>query len=62
MTFNGKLMSNATNTANVSVKTDAKKKFGDYLCYAKNDFGFKNQTVTLKQVGKWDTFSLCSNI
>ena len=45
-------MSNATTTANVSVITDAKKKFGSYRCYAKNDYGFKNQTVELKEVGE----------
>lgn len=52
MTFNGKLVSNDSVTANTSVRTDAKKKFGLYVCHAKNDYGFKNQTVTLKQVGE----------
>lgn len=52
MTFKGKLMSNDSVTANTSVRTDAEKKFGDYICHAKNDYGIKNQTVTLKQVGE----------
>lgn len=52
MTFDKKMVSNATTTANVSVKTDAKKKFGKFHCFAKNLYGSKNQTVELKEVGE----------
>ncbi|XP_015764600.1 PREDICTED: protein amalgam-like [Acropora digitifera] len=53
MTFNKKLQSNASSTANVSIITDSKKKFGTFHCRAKNVYGIKNQTIQLKEVGEW---------
>lgn len=50
MTFNKKLQSNASSTANVSIVTDSKKKFGTFHCQAKNRYGTKNQTIQLKEV------------
>lgn len=50
MTFNKKLQSNASSTANVSIITDSKKKFGTFHCRAKNSYGIKNQTIQLKEV------------
>lgn len=50
MTFNKKLQSNASSTANVSIITDSKKKFGTFHCRAKNSYGVKNQTIHLKEV------------
>lgn len=48
MTFDGKLKSNATGTAEIEVTTDAIKYFGDYKCYAHNKFGWTNRTVTME--------------
>ena len=53
MTLNKKLQSNASSTANVSIITDSKKKFGTFHCHASNMFGVKNQTIQLKEVGEW---------
>ncbi|XP_074633381.1 neural cell adhesion molecule 2-like [Acropora palmata] len=50
MTFNKKLQSNASSTANVSIITNSKKKFGTFHCRARNRYGIKNQTIQLKEV------------
>lgn len=52
MKRNKKVVSNATTTANVTVITDSKNKFGIYHCSAKNDRGITNQTVELKIAGE----------
>lgn len=52
MTFDGKLKSNATGTAEMEVITDAIKYFGDYKCYARNKFGWTNRTVTMETAKK----------